>query len=346
MFVKLNATYDKKTKKVILMRDGIYDYMGFQLNDFENPYKVYKVNRPKDEVIKAYTLLKDHELVVTDDHPDEMVTEENISKYRIGVVKDFDFEDGDLANLKEPSRLVGTIHLDRDHKYKEVSVGWRSKNEISKSENYDIIQRVADINHLAIVRKGRCGSFCSIQDKLGDDSMITFSKLLIDAGINPDTIDSDKMKKVEDKLSKSYSTTNNDSGETVKNLNSKISDLTSEVQMLKDSSKGLLDTEKVTELTDSAMLQGYKDGQEIGAMAEGLNLNLDGKTPCEAKKEISMKVLGVDKIEDGDVSAYFKLARSDKYKGVWGVKDSKTTDNKNSEPSDTYDKKMDEALGE
>ena len=74
------------TMKATVSRVGIQDYYGIELGSEFEPYKVYKVFRPPEEVFSEDSLKSFINCPATDEHPSEMVTVDNVSRYMKGSI--------------------------------------------------------------------------------------------------------------------------------------------------------------------------------------------------------------------------------------------------------------------
>lgn len=178
------ATVDKGTgfltAPVKLARIGVQKYMGYELGLLDRAMDTIGVMRPASEVFHPDSIASFTNLTVTDDHPSEMVTVDNVKKLQKGSVSGVG-EDG--------SYLIGLVTItDKDQITKsnngkiEVSVGYahelKEEKGIFDGESYEFIQTNIRANHLAIVDAGRCGSACKLA--LDEKTKENVVKLTID----------------------------------------------------------------------------------------------------------------------------------------------------------------------
>lgn len=124
---------------------------------------------------------------VTDDHPDELVTLDNFARYAKGLshtdarVQDFKLY---VSMTITDKALIEKIRNGK----REISIGFLSDIVAESGEyagqRYEYVQRNIEINHIAIVDKGRAGPEVSIRgdssawqieiEKGGDNQMATF----------------------------------------------------------------------------------------------------------------------------------------------------------------------------
>lgn len=169
-------------KGVILCRSGIQLYHKSELASFiteDNKPPVdkewYAEYRPANVVVKAKKLCSN--LPVTKEHPDEWVNPDNWkelaggttgkdvevvalegeSEGEIGLKTDITFYDRDLYNY----------YADNN---REVSLGYVGKKrwvDNPEETGYDLIlDEIVEVNHLAIVRRGRGGSSVAVIDSI------------------------------------------------------------------------------------------------------------------------------------------------------------------------------------
>lgn len=97
---------------------------------------------------------------VTNDHPDELVTKDNAGKYMKGVTMSNAHTEGDTIRVDmaiTDSDLIKAIQGGKQ----ELSIGFRTDVEPVSGEydgmHYDSIQKSIEINHVAVVKRGRAG---------------------------------------------------------------------------------------------------------------------------------------------------------------------------------------------
>lgn len=149
---------------VPIARTGTQNYLGRETPDPEiNPEAIVPVNRPEEEVFSKAALASFEGKPVTDNHPMEDITSQNVSVYMKGIVKNVhhgaeEFQDcivGDLI-IYDPM-LVKSIQNGK----REISCGY---NCLWDPDGKGYTQREIRGNHVAIVDKGRAGAKVSIHD--------------------------------------------------------------------------------------------------------------------------------------------------------------------------------------
>lgn len=144
----------------VLTRSGVFEYAnpdGTLRREYRPPSEVFN-----DESIKTFALTP-----VTNDHPGELVTAENVRDHIVGVVGNDVRADGQnlVAQLAIfDARAVADIEAGKQ----ELSCGYEVDLEETPGitpdgERYDAIQRKILGNHVAIVEKGRAGPIARIR---------------------------------------------------------------------------------------------------------------------------------------------------------------------------------------
>lgn len=144
----------------LFTRSGVFLYQTIE-------GKVFREYRPESEVFNSDSMKSFALIPLTNDHPDEELTSKNMKEYSVGTTGE---------NLdKMDIYLKGSIMIFDEKAINDVLNG---KHELScgyycdmdftpgitpEGEPYDAIQRNIRGNHLAIVERGRAGSFAQIR---------------------------------------------------------------------------------------------------------------------------------------------------------------------------------------
>ncbi|EFF82119.1 hypothetical protein HMP0015_2401 [Acinetobacter haemolyticus ATCC 19194] len=130
------------------------------------------IQRGEDVLFDPITIASAESKPITDDHPDDWVSPDNWKELSKGIGKDVRRGDGIDSDYLMADLLVmdkDTIQAVLDGKV-EISLGYDADYvEVSKGKG---LQSNIRVNHIALVKKGRCGSRCSI----GDSFMSTKTK--------------------------------------------------------------------------------------------------------------------------------------------------------------------------
>jgi uncharacterized protein len=143
------------------LRSGVQVYRASELGLIGD--HMVKVYRPEDSVFDTGSVNSLAHAPVTIDHPSEMVTADNWSKYAVGEVsKDF-LRDGEFlaANIfLKDKRAIDAVNSGKV----ELSAGYVADMMPSDNPAYDFIMGPPKYNHLAIVDKARAGNEARIGD--------------------------------------------------------------------------------------------------------------------------------------------------------------------------------------
>jgi len=188
----LKATIDDVTgfltSPVTLARVGVQYYYGFELDLNDRALDRIGVYRPPNEVFHEDSVASFVNLVVTDDHPNGVVSIDNVKSLQVGTVTLNDTPQA-LGVLTGVVTITDKEEIEKVKSGKtEVSVGYsndlKQESGVYNNDVYEFIQTNIRANHLAIVDAGRCGPACKIT--LDNDKKETVMKITID-GIDYDT---------------------------------------------------------------------------------------------------------------------------------------------------------------
>jgi len=162
------------TAPVTLARTGVQYYLGYELGLTERALDKVGVYRSPEEVFSKASIGSYVNLVVTDDHPADFVTTDNVKDLQMGMVSHVERKGNELAGIITVTDK-DQIAKARDGK-KEVSLGYSQELKpmvgTHDGEGYEFIQTGIMANHLAIVDKGRCGPNCKlIVDNKGENAV-------------------------------------------------------------------------------------------------------------------------------------------------------------------------------
>ncbi len=134
-------------------RAGIFEY---QLPNGS----VQRELRPYDEVFDSSSLKSLSNVLITKDHPPEMVSSANASKYNVGHTSGVE-ADGSFVKVELTITDESAIKAVQNKEKEELSCGYICDLEMSagvfEGVRYDAIQRNIRYNHLALVSVGRAG---------------------------------------------------------------------------------------------------------------------------------------------------------------------------------------------
>lgn len=148
---------------VPISRSGIFVYKGFEFGlDGDEASRDVVVYRPI-EVFDDGLLSQISNLPVTNSHPENGVDSENITDEIIGTLGDKVYMDGaDVIAEKVIVYDKGSINEIESGVKQEVSIGFDAEYTPCKGEfdgkEYDYVEKITRVNHLALVSKGKAGS--------------------------------------------------------------------------------------------------------------------------------------------------------------------------------------------
>ncbi|MCK4788808.1 MAG: DUF2213 domain-containing protein, partial [Desulfobacteraceae bacterium] len=259
---KVDADTGFLTTNVKLARVGVQQYLGFELGLIDRAFEKIGVFRPPEEVFSDESVKSFANLVVTDDHPEDAVTVDNVKSLQVGQVSHVSQEDkvlGGLVTITDKDQVQKAL----DGKV-EVSVGYTNDLVARKGSfegmDYEFVQTNIRANHLAIVDAGRCGSACKLTIDRKEVSMI---KITID-GIDFD---------VPENVAQAYTKFAADMKKKVKDAEEatkKAEEEKDEMKEKKEKAEGTADALKSKVLDSDAMAKLVNDKAELIATAKGI----------------------------------------------------------------------------
>ena len=140
-------------KNVPIARTGVFPYL-------KSDGAVSWEAKLPTELLADSTVESANGKPVTNDHPDELVTKDNAGKYMKGVTMSNAHTDGDTIRVDMAITDGDLIKAIQGGK-QELSIGFRTDVEPVSGEydgmHYDSIQKSIEINHVAVVKRGRAG---------------------------------------------------------------------------------------------------------------------------------------------------------------------------------------------
>ena len=163
-YLKVKATFS---------RVGIQRYTARELGlQGRPPGDILRILRPEEEVFAQDSLESFESVPVTNDHPPENVTPQNVKKYGVGITLGKRIRDGEVTTgeiLIQDAQAIEDIQNGKA----ELSDGYACEIVMTpgvwNGQPYDGSKRNIRGNHTAIVGAGRCGGACRIQDSMCSD---------------------------------------------------------------------------------------------------------------------------------------------------------------------------------
>lgn len=171
-------------------RTGVYQYIASELELKDRaPNDIVNVYRPADEVFDSNSLQSYSNVDVTNDHPSKLVNSDTYKSTSVGHVISAT-QDGDFVNVDMIIKDAQAIK-DVESGKAQLSPGYTAvyvaeKGNAPCGTAYDFKQTGLDINHVAIVKRGRGGEQVRINDNHG---VKTMNKLTLDSGRSVDIED-------------------------------------------------------------------------------------------------------------------------------------------------------------
>ena len=273
--------------KARVTRSGVFDYYtedGDLIREYRSPEEVFDEKSIQSLKLKP----------ITDDHPEEMVTVDNIKDFQIGTVGEDIQKDGDFLTtniiITDKEMVTTIVNRKKANLPIELSLGYNCDvlpdMGIHDTDGwYTHSQRKIKYNHLSIVDKARAGRDVRILDKLNKnkkESKMADKVQFTRKSVNLDSFKIDAITKVVDE----------DSLELANTLSSKLDEAVDVIVGLnkdKDALQGKFDQSnetitslkaKVDSLSDinspkiSAMIKSRNDVENIAKM---LKVDCDGK---------------------------------------------------------------------
>lgn len=185
-------------------RTGVYQYLAKELGLTDRePNAIVNVYRPADEVFNADSLASYANVDVTNEHPTELVNAKTYKSVSVGHVVSAS-QSGDFVDVEMMIKDASTI-ADIEAGKSQLSPGYtavyvQENGTTDTGESYEFKQTGIEINHVAIVKRGRGGAQVRIDDNNGVTTMI---KVMLDSGQSLEVADEAAAKLVTDALKES-----------------------------------------------------------------------------------------------------------------------------------------------
>ena len=156
-------------KNVPVARTGTMEYLASEIG-LEGS-DIVTVNRTEEEVFSPAAMASFEGKPVTNDHPTELVTPDNVSLYEKGHIQNVRRGSGEFENF-----LVGDLHVHDAELIKAIKDGKRQIScgyecEYIQDEEGNIYQTKIRGNHVAVVDEGRAGVKAAIMDSINNTAV-------------------------------------------------------------------------------------------------------------------------------------------------------------------------------
>ena len=339
IYFKDVAKYDAKTKRVVLCRDGVSEYMGVELG-IPNDTKTYRVYKPKSFVdfvnnkvneLGAIPIFINHPKEFADLDDDMYYKKGGVGRTKTDFINDNNICEGEIVAISEDVK-------DLLKKGREVSLGYRAYIVESDNSTYDFVHEIYEVNHLSIAPdgvRGRCGSVCSVLDtKQEGYKKFILNELSEDS--EGDKMTEKEMKELRESITKDIMT---DLEKSKKDEDKKKSDKSDDPDADKKEKKDPKTEDKdMEDAKKKAYDKGYKDacdkfGKKVSdTYHNALKLasvgfieikDLIDKKPCEVMLEASQKVFGNEDITHDNLQPYIDMAIKKGNEKSWDLTDIK-----------------------
>lgn len=339
-------------KDVPIARVGVFPYIG-------SNGKIRMEAKLPDDLLTDSAVESANMKPVTDNHPPERVNTSNTTQYMKGLTADNAHRDGDKVKVDltiTDSALIDEIQNGKQ----ELSIGFQTDlvpvKGTYKGMQYDSAQKNIQINHVAVVKRGRAGHSVrltgdSAEMVINDSeekgtSMETTKVNAFGTTFTVDSSDADKVMKADadDKAKSSQ----------IDKLNAQIKALTAERDKLKgnaDAKSKEADTAQAKADSLESELAEWKKKYEGAALDKAIadrmalidevkpyvgdSFDFKGKSPKEMKLEAINKADSVDLSDKSDdyIDAYFASLKHRNNSGVVGYTGLETkTDSADTKP--------------
>lgn len=335
-------------KDVPIARVGVFPYI-------DSGGKVTMEAKLPDDLLTDSAVESANSKPITDDHPPESVNTTNTGRYMKGFTANNAHVDGDKMKVDmtiTDSALIKEIQGGKQ----ELSIGFQTDlvpvKGVYKGMQYDSAQKNIQINHVAIVRRGRAGHSVRLTGDSAEmvidnsqekgTSMETTKIRLDGADVTVATNDADTILKLD--------AANKENNSKIDKLNAQIKELEAERDKLKggaDANKKALDEAKAKNDSLEKELADAKKKYEGDALDEEITKRMDlinevkpfvgdsfefsGKSPKEMKVEAIKSVndsIDLDDKSDDYIDAYFdSIVANSKPSGVVGYPGVEKKDN-------------------
>lgn len=304
-----------------ISRSGVQTYTALEMGlENRDPNETIAVYRPEEEVFNKDSLSSFANKPVTNNHPPELVDAKNSRQYSVGmsgpvIERDENYVKADLTIIDAEtiaSIEEGKVELSNGY---TADIEWTS-GITPEGINFDAVQRNIKGNHIAIVSKGRAGSFCRVADESQNQNKNNMSKINID-GVDFEV--SDQAAQAIGKLQKRVKDAEEETESTKKALEAKedeMEEAEKEAKKTEDSLQAKLDSIKSkvpsTETLDSMVSSRAAFVDKAKSICP--DVEWQGKDENTIRKEVVTKLcpdLNMDKATDAYIEARFDILVED-----------------------------------
>lgn len=164
-------------------RTGVYQYLAKELDlKDRKPNDIVNVYRPAEEVFAADSINSYFNVDVTNDHPAQMVDAKSFRSTSVGHVVSAS-QDGDFVDVEmiiKDEKAIADVESGKTQLSPGYTAVYVEESGVAPCGTpYEFKQTSIDVNHVAIVSRGRGGIQVKINDHKGEKAM---SKVTLDSG--------------------------------------------------------------------------------------------------------------------------------------------------------------------
>jgi hypothetical protein len=285
--------------------------------------KIIRELRPPEEVFDENSLNTLRLKPITNNHPKDLVTIDNVKKYEIGTTGDSVYKDSYAVSVPISIRDEKSINDIKNGK-RALSCGYIADLDFTPGNwmgvPYDAIQRNIRYNHVAIVDKGRAGDL-AVMRLDSNEAILINDSLYIDNNDDGGKNMSDNLKRIvldgvdyqaEAAVVTAYTQIKKDNEKVKKDFDNfktekqkELSQLQANLDTANDKlNKANEEIEKLKNetISDEAIEKAVQEKVELKDNAKKAGIEkTDGKSNLDIKKEIIMKVFPEAKLDEKDV---------------------------------------------
>ena len=341
---------------VLCARTGIQEYSGREMGLDQDVVRIY---RPANEVFKKKSLATFVGKPATDDHPPVAVNKDNWKDFAVGSIGEEVARDGEYVRVSL-ALMDGDVVNKVEAGKRELSMGYSmaldwTAGTTDKGEAYDAVMTDIEINHIAVVDRGRAGPRARVGDNWRATSNTPKSKprpkakpkskkamdvrtVLVD-GLSVETTDAgaqaieklqadlktvkDEASDLEDQHQAAFKTMKDSHSGEIKAKDTEIGELKAKVKTLEDAQ---IKPEQLSKMVADRSVLETKAKQILGADAD-----LTGKSDADIRRECVTTKYGADAVakEDSDdmVAGMFKGITVDAFADAIGGRGAPPTPN-------------------
>lgn len=274
-------------------RTGVYEYLASELGIDDRPQNdIIRVYRPESEVFDNNSIESYSNVDVTNDHPSEFVDSRTFREKSVGHVisasRDGDFVNVDMI-IKDES-AIRSIEAGKTQLSPGYSAVYVKEDGVAPcGTNYHYKQTSIDVNHVAIVSRGRGGSQVRLNDKKPTQPEKVMTKIVLDSGRSLDLDDGAKATLIQDSFERLV--------KRAEDAESKASEL-EKIQATCDAQKEKIESleSELKKATDSEVIK--EKIAELSKVKDSAALVAGKEFTCDSTNVMDIKRLALAQVRD------------------------------------------------